>query len=360
MKTALGIDIGGTKISMVLGTAAGKILARSRIPTLKNKEVPACIHEMIRCLRQLISENTTSCRNLIGIGLGIPGAVDSSKGVVPRSPHLPGWEGMLLSRILEKEFGIPVIMANDANAACVAEKIFGSAKECQNYIYVTVSTGIGGGIITHGRLLEGASYVAGEVGHMTIVPDGNKCKCGNNGCLEAYASGTAIAKHAEVLVAGGRKSVLRAILKRQGYLSGADVGNAALEQDSVAEESFAYAAHFLGVGLANLLNIVNPELITLGGGVWRSAPPFFFDLMIASCKKYAWPEAFDRVHIMKSKLGNSVGDLGALALVFENVGLSNSVKPVLKHAKTRRSLVPPRQFIYKTGMKPRSARAANL
>ncbi|HTL46482.1 MAG TPA: ROK family protein [Verrucomicrobiae bacterium] len=319
MKTAIGIDIGGTKISMVLGTPSGKILVHRRIPTRTGAETKACIAELKAAIREILHTAKAKKYKVLGIGIGAPGAVDSRTGIVPRSPHLKGWKGLPLARLLEKEFSLPVLMANDANAAAVAEKIFGQAKGCQHFIYMTVSTGIGGGIYTFGKLLEGANYVAGEIGHMIIVPDGNLCSCGNEGCLEAYSSGTAIARHAESQVRKGKRTILAARMDKQGFLTGRDVGEAATKRDSVAVKSFEKAGYYLGIGIANLLNIINPEKVILGGGVWASAPRRFEQIMMQSCRHHAWPEAVKKVKIVRSKLKGSVGDLGALALVFERL-----------------------------------------
>lgn len=323
MKTAIGIDIGGTKISMVLGTPEGKILARRKIATRTGSETQDCVRELVDNLADLIKFASARKLKVSSIGAGIPGAVDSIKGVVPRSPHLKGWKGLKLAALLREKFRIPVFLANDANAAAVAEKIFGQARKCRDFIYMTVSTGIGGGIVVHGKLLEGASFVAGEIGHMTLVPEGNPCKCGNLGCLEAYASGTAIARDAKEQILQGKRSILARQLDQEGRLSARDVGIAAQEGDALSLKTYEKAGYYLGIGLANLLNIVNPEMILLGGGVWKSSPPVFQKAMMKSCRQHAWPEAFKSVCIKKSKLKGSIGDLGALALAFEKLASSS-------------------------------------
>lgn len=319
MKTAIGIDIGGTKISLVLGTPEGKILARRKIATRTGEETRACIRELTAVIRDLFKYGAARGHKVSGIGVGIPGAVDSIKGVVPRSPHLKGWKGLKLGAFLRDEFRVPVFLANDANAAAVAEKVFGQARKCRDFVYMTVSTGIGGGLVVHGQLLEGASFVAGEIGHMTVVPEGNACKCGNSGCLEAYASGTAIGRAAQELILKGKRSSLSKLLDLEGRLTAKDVGLAAREGDALSIKVYEDAGYYLGIGLANLLNILNPEMILLGGGVWKSAPAQFQKAMMKSCRRYAWPEAVKKVRIKKSKLKGSIGDLGALALAFEKL-----------------------------------------
>ena len=195
MKTAIGVDIGGTKISMVLGTEKGKILARREIPTLTGKKTRQGVRNLVDNLHQLIQDASVKKRSLVGIGVGIPGAVNSEKGLVPRSPHLGGWKNLPLRRILERALKLPVAMKNDANATAIGEKYFGACKKAEHFIYVTVSTGVGGGLVVNGKLVEGCNYVGGEIGHISVVPLGDSCKCGKNGCLEAYASGTAITRY---------------------------------------------------------------------------------------------------------------------------------------------------------------------
>ena len=314
MEKAIGIDIGGTKISMTAGNEHGKILAQKVIPTLSGRRTREGIEQLAAGLAEI---RRRAGGKISGIGVGIPGPVDSKKGIVPRSPHLPGWEGLPLQKILQKKMKAPVLMGNDANAAGLGEKIFGQGRGRKNFIYMTVSTGIGSGIIVDGKLLERESYVAGEVGHMTLVPDGARCKCGKKGCLEAYASGTAIARMGKEEYSRQKKT---AVLKK--WTGGRPVtaqalGLVARRGDPTALQVYRCAGFYLGTGIANLLNILNPELIILGGGVWNSAPKDFWNAMMKSCKRDAWPQALKAVKIVRSKLGGHAGDLGALALGFE-------------------------------------------
>ncbi len=311
MKYAIGVDIGGTKISLVLGTETGKILARREIATWTGAKTKACVKELVMNLRALILHSSIPPQKILGIGVGCPGAVNSSKGTLPRSPNLPGWAGLSLKDIFEKATGLPVCLANDANAAALGESFFGTGKNSKNFIYITVSTGIGGGIVINRELYEGSGFVAGEIGHSSIVPEGKKCACGKLGCLEAYASGTAIAGY------------YREGKKKKG-LGAKEVGLAARAGDKLAIESYRKAGYYLGIGIANLLNILNPEKVVIGGGVLKSAHKIFWATLMKSVKQHAWPEAFRTVRIVRSQLKGYVGDLGALALVFKH---SKCVRP---------------------------------
>jgi glucokinase len=317
MKYAIGIDIGGTKISLVLGTEKGKILTRREIKTGIRAKTKACIKELVSNLRALILHSCIPPKKVLGIGVGCPGAVDSSKGTLPRSPNLPGWKGIPLRNILQKATGLPVFLANDANAAALGEKFFGAGKNVQDLIYITTSTGVGGGIVMNDELHEGAGCVAGEIGHMCIIPEGRRCGCGKRGCLEAYASGTAIVNEARDRMTPKNTSLWKS-LRGNKRVGAKPVGTAAREGDKLAIECYQSAGYYLGIGIANLLNILNPEKIVIGGGVLKTAPKIFWMAMMKSVKQHAWPEAFRTVKIVPSLLKGHVGDHGALALVFKN------------------------------------------
>jgi len=305
MKYAIGIDIGGTKISVTLGTSQGKILIRKKIMTRLHAGSKTCLKEILAAIQALFREFKLTSKDILGIGIGAPGAVNSKTGVLPRSPNLAGWAGMPIVRILRNKFKLPVYIANDANAAAFGELVFGAGRKMQNIIYVTVSTGVGGGLIMNGKLYEGAGFVAGEIGHMSIVPEGRLCKCGRRGCLEMYASGTAIARFYNEA-------------KKKQLTGAKEVGFAAASGDRTAIQSYEKAAYYLGIGLANLMNILNPEVIVVGGGVLKSSLPSYWKKVLVSAKQHAWPEAFRTTKILKSPLLGHSGDLGALALVFKN------------------------------------------
>lgn len=305
MKYAIGIDIGGTKISVTLGTSNGKILVRKKILTKTRSGSKTCVREIMESVGLLIRDSKNAGRKILGIGIGAPGAVNSKKGILPRSPNLPGWAGIPLCGLIKKKFGLPVSIANDANAAAVGEAVFGAGKKLDHFIYITISTGVGGGIVIDGRLYEGAGFVAGEIGHMTVVPGGKKCRCGHRGCLEAYASGTAIADSYSAF-------------KKKKVLGAKEVGTAVREGDTFALRSYEEAAYYLGIGLANLMNILNPEAIVIGGGVLMSAPREYWRAVIRSAKEHAWPEAFRTTRVLPSPLLGHSGDFGALALAFKH------------------------------------------
>ncbi|MFA6170616.1 MAG: ROK family protein [Candidatus Margulisiibacteriota bacterium] len=286
----IGVDLGGTKIAAALVAETGKIVTDVNIPTEAHKGKKHVIGAIKKAISHLIC---TSKEPVKAIGLGVPGPILYEKGVVIGPPNLPGWKQVNLKQILEKEFKLPVNIDNDANCAALAEAKFGAGIGRKHFIYITVSTGIGGGIIIDGQLYRGANGSAGEFGHMIIDPQGFTCGCGNVGCFEAMASGTAIRKRAG--------------------MDGASVELAARQGDKKALAVIDETAHYLAVGLANLVNIFNPELVIVGGGVAKMRE-LIFNPVRKEFKEYALYLPAKSVKIVSAKLGTNAGVLGAAAL----------------------------------------------
>ncbi|MBN2058449.1 MAG: ROK family protein [Candidatus Saganbacteria bacterium] len=286
----IGIDLGGTKIAGVLTTPSGKVLMDVQIPTEANKGKKHVIDNIKKAIHTLKESKKVKLK---AIGIGAPGPILYEKGIVVEAPNLPGWHNVNLKRILEKAFRVPVFVDNDANCAALAEAWFGAGKFAKHFIYITVSTGIGGGIIIDKKLYRGITGSAGEFGHMTIDPQGPRCNCGSNGHLEALASGTAI--------------------KRVTGLDAIGAHLAAHQGDKAARAALKDAAHYLAIGLANLTNIFNPELIIVGGGLsnmWQ-------DLIVPAKKefrRYSLTLPAKSVRIVRAKLKSNAGMLGAAAL----------------------------------------------
>jgi glucokinase len=265
-KVLLGLDVGGTKLTA--GTAlagSDKLLARSQCPTPTGAGPRRMFEEMVRMARDLIGESTPA-----GVGISFGGPVDPTRGLVRTCYHLPGWEGIPLPCWAEREFGAPVLMDNDANAAALGEQYAGAGKGCDHLLHVNVGTGIGGGIILYGQVYQGATGTAGEIGHMVVQPNGPPCACGRRGCLEALASGPAIARAARERLAcePGRGLRLLSLARHNPeHITAEIVSDAAAQGDEVAQEILDSAARMLGLGIANAINLINPQRVTLGGGV---------------------------------------------------------------------------------------------
>jgi len=312
MSYALGVDIGGTKVSVTLGNSRGRILAKEVVPTETGKKSKRCVERIVATLERL-RRSAGRSQKISGIGVGIPGPIEPKKGIVEKSPHLRGWQGSPLKSTIERKLKLPVFITNDANAAAVGEKMFGAGRGVRDFVYLTISTGIGGGVVLGGKLLLGASFGAGEVGHAVVVADGAKCGCRNRGCLEAYSSGTAIAAFVREKIREGRKSAIKRLTSRG--ITAEAVALAARKGDPLAREAFERAGHYLGIGLANLINLLNPQMLILGGSVMKSSR-LFWSSMMRSTRESAWPTLYKACRIVKTELGDQVGDLGALALVF--------------------------------------------
>lgn len=315
----LGVDLGGTKIATALATAQGKILARgySLIPTPAHPD--AVIDSIFATIEKTISASKLKPQ-LLGIGVAAAGIVDSDTGKVIFSPNLSGWHDVPLRDAIQQKFGISTYLGNDATLAALGEWCFGVKKKVANLIYITVSTGIGGGIIADGKLYTGSRGVAGEIGHMTIDVNGPRCNCGNIGCWETLASGTALAREAvKQITKGVSTSIVNLVDGDMSKIDAKVVFLAAKQGDELAKELISQLAFYFGVGLANLVNIFNPELILIGGGVAKMG-----DLLLQPAIKVVKERAFSTsaatVEIKPALLGDDSGVLGAVALVLEHSG----------------------------------------
>jgi glucokinase len=294
-KYILGIDLGGTKIVALVADKEGKIIKKGKTPTFAEEGPRTVIGRIIDLTKEVLSSSKLGLKELLGIGICSPGPLDTEKGVVFFAPNLPGWKNVPLKDLLEKEFNIPVYVENDANAAVLGEKWLGAGKRKKHIVYLTVSTGIGGGIIVNGEILHGATDSAAEVGHMTILPEGPQCNCGKKGCLEALASGTAIAR-------------------RANSSSAEEVYKAALKGDKKALGVIEEAARYLGLGIANLVNVLNPEVVVIGGGVSKMGE-LLFSVVRETVAKEALEVPAKAVKIVPAQLGDEVGALGAVRVV---------------------------------------------
>ena len=309
----LATDLGGTKIATALVSPDGEIICQEHIPTLAEEGVDAVISRMLAAADSVIGRADLSRSSFTSIAVAAAGAIDSKKGIVTASPNLPGWHDIHLKEIVQRAIGLETFVINDASAAALGEHCFGAGKGVNNLIYVTVSTGIGAGIIVDGKLYSGVSGSAGEVGHMSIDVNGPRCNCGNFGCLEMLASGKAVAREAQRLIAQGAKTRIIQLAEGEPQnITAKIVAAAAQEGDSLASEIISRAATYLGVGLANLVNIFNPEMIIIGGGVAKTG-----DMLLDTARKVVAERAFQlpaqRVRIVPSQLGDNAAVIGAVA-----------------------------------------------
>lgn len=306
------IDLGGTNVRAIVADLDANIRGDQIQPSRAADGLDACLASIEEAMRKATAEANVEAQSLKGIGICSAGWVDSERGIVPAAPQLPGWHDVPLAQIIRERLGPPAILENDANAAALGEHTFGAGRGARHLVYITVSTGVGGGIIADGKLYGGARGSAGEIGHTVIDPNGPKCGCGNNGCLEALASGTAIARQGAEAAKRGDSPALAEALKRETRLGAKDVAAAAEAGDAAAREVFAEAGRYLGMALANVVNLLSPEAIILGGGVMHSRE-LFLPQAEKTMRELALDEPLKYVRVSLAELGDMAGPLGMIA-----------------------------------------------
>lgn len=311
----VAVDLGGTKFRLAVCDADGRIFKQSVHETRAREGAEAVFARIVAAIREFVGD-----ARIGGIGLGAPGPLDVQRGVILQAPNIPGIDGFSIKARLEAEFGVPAFIGNDANLAALGEQRWGAGRGCAHMIYVTISTGIGGGIIVDNRLLLGARGFAGEVGHQTIDAFGPLCNCGNVGCLEALASGPAIARLALDDIRKGRASNLLDLVNRDHTkITAAVVAQAARGGDKLSKRTFERAGFYIGLGLVSLLHNFDTQRFVLGGGIAINTWDLFAPEMFKTFDKYAMKSMRDGVEIVPAQLGDDAGLVGAAALVNEQM-----------------------------------------
>ena len=313
----LAVDIGGTKIMTAIITADGKMLAKDTCPTLADEGRPAVIERLFAAIDGILSQNGILPSGLGGIGIAAAGIIDSGRGLITVSPNLPGWHDVPLKDIVSEKFRVGVFLVNDACGAALGEHRFGAGRGVNNLILLTLGTGIGGGIIINGELYDGVSGSAGEIGHMIVDVNGPECGCGNRGCLEAFASGRAVARDAVERINNGEKSSLVGMSSGDiESITAEQVGAAARDGDALALDIFSRASGYLGAGMVSLVNIFNPEMLILGGGMAK-LDTLFVNPAQRMVAERAFSVSAQAVSIVTAQLGNEAGVYGAAAYAFK-------------------------------------------
>jgi glucokinase len=304
METYLAADIGGTQLRAALFPKDGiHPIYQKRIPTQGDGPV-------LERLFALIAEVMPQDYKTKSIAAAFPGPIDPFAGILLEAPNIPGWDLLPLRKLLVDRFDVPVAVGNDANMAALGEWHYGAGQGHHNLVYLTISTGIGGGVILDDRLLLGQRGLAAELGHVTVLPDGPLCSCGQRGHLEAVGSGTGIANYFNEERSHGRNS----ILPTHSPVTSRDIARAAEQGDSLAIEALNRAGYYIGLGIANYLMTFNPSIVILGGGVTK-AGPLFFEPLKTSMRTHAMrPEYVNELVLTTAALGDNSGLLGTLAL----------------------------------------------
>lgn len=310
-----GVDLGGTKIYTAVADLKGRILAEIKAPTEAGKGIDFVLGKIVATVKQA-SKKAGLPEIPAYLGIGAPGPLDPQRGFVYQAPNL-GWRDVPLKHLLEEALQVNVTVGNDANLAALGEFCFGDYGGTPNLIYITVSTGIGCGLILGGELYQGADYSAGEIGHLIVEPDGLLCSCGNRGCLETIASGTAIARFAKELAKQGKGT---GILKAAGGLvegiTAEVVSRAAAAGDQEALGILYKTGRALGLGLSYIINLLNPSLILLGGGAMKAGPPLW-QAMNDELKKRVIKSNMNKLKVFPATLGDRSGLLGAVACALQ-------------------------------------------
>jgi glucokinase len=311
----VGVDLGGTKILSGVFGANLQLISTAKLSTKPQRGVQDVISRIARCVQDAIDEADLQMKHITAVGIGAPGAVNFDEGTVIFAPNMEGWKGVPLKKHLEKELGIPVFVENDCNIAALG--VYGAElkPKPRSLLGIFVGTGIGGGLIINGELYGGYSHTAGEIGHMVLEINGPKCGCGNKGCFEALASRTAIFQRIKSGIKDGQKTLLTEMLGDDlDDLRSGDLRKAIRRGDKFVDKVVEEAAEYIGIATANLANILNPEVVVLGGGVIEALEDEMMSVITETAKDYAMPGVMKGVEIIASKLGDHAGITGGAVL----------------------------------------------
>jgi glucokinase len=314
----MGVDLGGTKILAGVFTDKLECLGRSKKSTKSQRGADKVVERIATCVADAIDECDLQAKQIRGIGIGAPGACDPDTGTVLFAPNLV-WKNYPLKKELEKQLDLPVFVENDCNiqALGVFEKELGGKPK--SMVGIFLGTGIGAGIILDGKLYSGFNRTAGEIGHMILHVGGPKCGCGNKGCFEALASRTAIFRMIETAVKDGQKTVLTDMLgSGLDDMRSGDLRKAIRKGDKLVEKIIEEAAEYTGIAVANLINLLNPQVVVVGGGVMDALEDDMMAVIVETAHDYAMTGTDDGIEILASKLGDDAGITGGAVLAKRN------------------------------------------
>jgi len=310
-QVVIGVDLGGTNLRTALLSVDGDILDKRKEPTHAADGWKKVVGRLVNNINQQRAIAEQRGMHVMAVGVGAPGIIQMDKGIVVKSPNFPDWNNLPLRDELEKALHVPVIIENDANAAALGEQWLGAGCGIDSMILLTLGTGVGGGIVLNNKIWQGADGMAGEVGHMTLIPDGRQCGCGNTGCLEMYASARGIVqsyREASGMTGAAQDSAVTSQMVYQGARNG----------DPVSLRVMKEMGRLLGIGIANLINIFNPQMIVLGGGV-KDAWDLFIGATHEEIMRRAFQVPAERTKIVPSLLGDDAGMIGAAAGALQKI-----------------------------------------
>jgi glucokinase len=315
----IGVDIGGTKIATGIITKTGKLKRKVVVPTLAEGGLNASLNQVYKSIKDILEVSKVDGRDIEGIGVCAPGPLDPRKGIVHNPPNLPGWREVPLASLIRRKFRKKTKLENDANAAGMAEVIWGAAKKYRNVFYVTVSTGIGTAVIIDGKIYHGKNGMAGEGGHVTIKYDAKdaRCNCGNIGCIEAMASGPNTVKRLLKRIKktpGIKTNIVDMVDGELDKITMVTLGEAAMEGDKLALETIAEQGKLLGIWLGSMINVLDPEIIVIGGGV-SLLGNLLFSQIRRSIVSHTINIYANKTPVVQAKLKRDVGIFGAASIL---------------------------------------------
>ena len=321
-KYAIGVDLGGTNLRIAAVDSDGKMLEKITTSTEVARGRDVVLDDMCAAIQQVVAKRRGS-GELAGIGIGVPGIIEMQTGMLRESPNLPGWDNYPVRDEIERRLQTTVVLENDANAAALGEKWIGAAGLAEDMCMLTLGTGVGGGIVMQGRIWHGMTGMAGELGHINVEPNGHPCGCGSRGCLEQYASATAVKRMASEAIASGKAPHLAQAMKNDVEFTSKVIYDLAMQGDGPAQKVFHRVGNALGIVIADLVNIFNFPMYVIGGGV-ASAWDAFAPTMIEMVRRNSFvfratnPETADSSHpktiITRALLGGDAGLIGASRL----------------------------------------------
>ncbi|MFH0964845.1 MAG: ROK family protein [Planctomycetota bacterium] len=310
-RPVVGVDLGGTKILSAVVRADGAILARAKLPTEASGGLEHVIDRIAQSVFDAVREARLSPADVPAMAVGSPGPLDPHKGIILEAPNL-GWKNVPLGAELEKRTGIKTFVENDVDMGTLGEFVFGAAKGADSVLGVFVGTGIGGGIIIHGKLLRGAAGVAGEIGHIVVKRNGAACNCGGRGCMEAYAGRWAVARYIHKAVRKGRRSSVARVVKGDHVnLTSGTLRSAWRADDKLVRKALTRACKYLGAGIGSVVNLLSPEVVVIGGGVFEALGKELLPITVKHIRRNAMEASLRNVRIVLAALGDDANVLGA-------------------------------------------------
>lgn len=319
----IGIDLGGTSIKALAVDGKNKILATGKKKTEAGAKPKALIKEIAALVENTAKDAGSKLKSVVAVSIGAPGAIDVRRGIVAEAPNL-GWKNVHLANELRLRLGAPIVVDNDVNVGVIGEHALGAGEGVDNLTGIFVGTGIGGGIVSGGKLFEGAHGWAGEMGHTVIDVNGPVCSCGRRGCAEALASRTAMARDVMLAIKAGAKSVVPELLKerQRDRITSSIIQAALAKHDPVMTQVLKRAQFFLGILVANMVNVLDPERVVIGGGVAsRLGEAFVGPIRTTAYEHFLHPEAVKRTKVLAGRLGDNAGALGAVVLARKRLRL---------------------------------------